>query len=649
MKKFIYYTLSILIAFIGISCDKIEDPWGDVIPPTLSAYTPEFGSKTSDTRSSGLCEYQPESWDGPASIETRTYAIQNPSDPGEYIQYWSDGDAISLFFTTANLQYQLSSFENNQKDYGHFHLVGSASEGSSLTGDYYYSVYPYKESTSINYESGVITYNFPKNQNYSLLDSYSKDENGMVAREPKNGDNVLYFQNFCSYLQLRLVDSTATNAPKYVKQITLAANNPDDKMAGEAAISYDGDAPVVNMKMTAGNQIVLGCGDGVELSRNAEKPSKFWFVLPGDFVFTSGFSITVTFTDNTYFEKSTTKRISIARSHIKPMAPFSPNDDNPDIELTGPIRYKYNSTSSNDQPYNFPDDGDGFYGENGEKLQVISQVFDAATGEWVVYLSGKLKTIGGNNFKTSEPNIEYIKIEEKTDKPIIISDFAFYNSTADYIEIHNNIESIGQSALKGSTIENLTIIGDVNVISDDAFSGSRKLENFNAQSVKIVGERAFHACYNLVEVSIPGVTSLGVRAFEDCESLQSILLNSVITIDDAAFMGCYALSYVEISANCIMIGEGAFCNARALETVICRATTPPFLKTDNEKKSYVFDETHKNLVIYIPDGSMDNYTDPNYFVNNPSGYTSPVQSTVNWWYQEYTGKLRVMTNSVEQL
>ena len=205
MKKFINY---LLIAFIGIACDKIEDPWGDVIPSTLSAYTPEFGSNTSNTRSSGLWEDQPESWDGPASIETRTFAIPNPSASNKYIQYWSQGDAISLFFTTQNLKYVLYDF-GDTSDYGHFQLAGNSVSGENLSTGYYYSVYPYKEDTEM-YDDGIVTYTFPETQHYNG-DSYANGENGMIARvgvddwnlqEPDKCD--LYFQNFCSYLELRL-------------------------------------------------------------------------------------------------------------------------------------------------------------------------------------------------------------------------------------------------------------------------------------------------------------------------------------------------------------------------------------------------------------------------------------------------------------
>lgn len=93
-----------------------------------------------------------------------------------------------------------------------------------------------------------------------------------------------------------------------------------------------------------------------------------------------------------------------------------------------------------------------------------------------------------------------------------------------------------------------------------------------------------------------------------------------------------------------MIGEGAFCNAVMLETVYCYAANPPFIKTDNSDKSYVFDNTHKNLIIYIPKGSRRYYTDRNYFANNTYDDDPNVKAKVNWWQQEYRAKLKEMEN-----
>ena len=182
----------------------------------------------------------------------------------------------------------------------------------------------------------------------------------------------------------------------------------------------------------------------------------------------------------------------------------------------------------------------------------------------------------------------------------------------------------------------------MSVIYEDAFTGCTKLETFEAESVERIDKGAFQMCSNLETLSIQGVKYIGASAFEDCISLTSITLDSIVEIYDAAFMGCSSLEYVEISSDCIMIGEGAFCNAESLETVICHAVKPPFIKTDNTDGSYVFDCTSDDLCIYIPNGSLSDYTDPNYFVSNPSGYGAPVQATVNWWYQEYDGFLKII-------
>lgn len=653
MKKIIY---SVLVALITISCSQEEDSTMNTpltAPQTLYGQVPDFESRA-------LWEYQPESWDHTETINSRTYAVVDPTDPLQYFQYWSEGDAISVFFTNQNLKYTLTEFVNGEEDYGHFQLNGTAIDGMELETEDYFAVYPYKESTSINFHNGVVTYNFPKTQHYNG-DSYANGENGMIAREPKNGDGKLYFQNFCSYLQMRLVDSKSQSNKK-VKQITLTSNNPDDKMTGEVAIKYVGDAPDVDMKMTSGNQIILDCGAGVELSKSTDNPSKFWFVLPGDFTFTKGFSITVTFDDNTYFEKSTEKVISIQRSHIKPMATFETEDEEEDIIITGPIRYKYEDTSIT-EPYPL---SNSFYGVDGQPLKIIDQVYDEETEEWIVHLSGTLKTIGGNSFKEFEPDIEYIKIDNNDEASIVVSDFAFYNCTAENINIYNDVESINESAFEnanttnlyidgnvetlkanlgsGSYLEEIIIEGNVATIEELAFMSCADLETVTFESVESIGYRAFYQCRNLSDIDLSTVKYISDGAFRNCTKLPAVSLNSVITIGDNAFMGCSKLTSAVISEICTMIGEGAFCNATRLQTVTCHSMLPPFIKTDNTDGCYVFDGTHKNLSIYIPNGAMGNYTDPDYFIKNSSGYSSPVQATVNWWYQEYTGKLKVMEN-----
>ena len=665
MKKIIYFALVLLLS---ISCNKNEDPWSDssadvplVIPKTFYAQTPVSES----TRA--VYEYLPESWDETQTAATRTYAVIDPNNASEYYQYWSEGNDISLFFTTQNLQYVLNSYKDGELDYGIFELAGAATTGTSLSTDYYYSVYPYNPNTKIS-KKGVVTYTFPDTQHYSG-DSYANGENGMIAIEPKDGtDSILYFQNFCSYLQLRLATDGGSQT---VKKITLVANEITDAMAGEGTIKIENEysAPEVAMKRSATNQITLDCGSGVELSKDKDNPSKFWFVLPGSFTFTKGFSITVVFSDNTVFKQSTSKQISIERSHIKPMATLIPVVKS----STGPIRYKYHDTSIS-EPYPLKNT---FYGEDGSVLDIVEQVYDEETGEWVVLLSGTLKYIGDNSFQEQSPDIEYIKIVND-ENPVIINNFAFYNCTADSIMIYNDVIEINESAFTGSTvkdltingnvtsiknsagtgsnIENLIINGDVEFIEDEAFSGSNienveingdvkaiqeqafsgcnKLQTVSVDNIETIGYRAFYKCSSLTDVNVPGVKYIDMGAFRSCTSLETITLDCVVIIDDNAFMDCSSLTTAVISENCTMIGEGAFCNAINLETVYCYAVYPPFIKTDNYNSSYAFDNVHEDICIYIPSGSEDDYIDSEYFVGHT--YDDPnVEAEVNWWYEEY--------------
>jgi hypothetical protein len=552
-----------------------------------------------------------------------------------------------MFFTTNNLQYQMNSYQDGVLDIGKFNLVGSASEGSALSTNYCYSVYPYKSTTEIS-KKGKVTYIFPDVQHYSE-DTYANGENGMIAIEPENTDSVIYFKNFCSYLQLRLIADEGMT--KKVSKITLTANNTKDRIAGPATIEIEDEnsAPIVEMKRNGSvSKITLDCGSGVTLSQDADNPSKFWFVLPGGFTFTEGFRVTIVFEDKSIHNQKTSKVISIDRNHIKPMATLTPISKT----TTQAIRYKFKDPSIR-EPYQLTS---SFFDENGSPLDIIDQVYDETTGEWVVHLSDTLKTVGGNSFKVQEPELEYISINNE-DESITIGDFAFYNCTADTIEINSHVDAIKISAFTGSTtkeliingdvttiekdagtgshIENIQISGDVGTIEEQAFASCDELRTFNVDSIETIEYRAFYKCEKLSTVNIPGVKVLGIGAFRDCISLTEISLMSVVTIEDNAFMDCSGLTTAWISENCTMIGEGAFCNAVNLQEVYCYAVYPPFIKTDNYDGSYVFDNVHDDFIIYIPMGSLDDYyLDDEYFEDQE--WPDPnIEAEMNWWHEEY--------------
>ena len=176
MQRTIRYFYCAVIALLAMSCDKVSDdtPVKNVpivIPESISAKIPTFETKTQSFQGGGLIEDAPESWDGTETVETRTYAVvdeatidPNTGEAGEYYQYWSEGDAISLFFTRANLKYVMQGYKGSL-DIGEFLIEGEPTEGGKISTGYYYSVYPYKESTSIS-AKGKVTYEFPKTQHY---------------------------------------------------------------------------------------------------------------------------------------------------------------------------------------------------------------------------------------------------------------------------------------------------------------------------------------------------------------------------------------------------------------------------------------------------------------------------------------------------
>lgn len=561
MKRYIYCAL---IALLTLSCNHSDDPLDNTLngnPMTLYAKIPQVESRA-------INEHQPESWEESETINSRTYAIIDPNESSEYFQYWSTNDAISLFFTeSTNIKYNLTSLKDN--DTG---IFTTNEEVTIPTTGYYYSVYPYNENT-IYLGEGLINYTFPNTQSYNFdhNDSYANGANGMAAIEPAVGtDYVLDFKNFCSYLQVRLKANTDGNKDgNTVKQIILEANDPDNKIAGNAYIYFEDEKPVVMMDPeNSTNRITLDCGtQGVELNSSN---TNFWFVLPGDIIFTKGFNITVILKDGTFFRKSkvTNDLITIERNHIQPMASLTVNN----IEPTAPIRYTYNNPESDKNE--FPINND-FYDAEGNPIYVSKQEF--INNEWHVYLTGDLYTIGGNIFEDElNVNHDINKITVDVGSTINIDDYAFYKCTADQIEILSAVETIGQNAFAYCTATELNFAQGINTISDNGFL----------------------SCANLTTIDIgsPGVQHIGNNAFRDLDLLQSISLDGIMTIGYAAFQGCTGLTSIEIPATCESIGEGAFV-ATGINNVTCYRTTPPKILTNNQSNAYVFVE---GTNIYVP-------------------------------------------------
>lgn len=145
------------------------------------------------------------------------------------------------------------------------------------------------------------------------------------------------------------------------------------------------------------------------------------------------------------------------------------------------------------------------------------------------------------------------------------------------------------------------------------------------EGVASIGDQAFGHCSYLTSITIPEtVTSIGEGAFEGCRLLENIVLppqlrrievatfsssgiknillpDGIQYIGDRAFGVCSALESIVLPSNLTTLGNMVFLICSNLKSVTVPCDTPPSIGQN------VFQVTHKDLVIYVPAGSVDTY------------------------------------------
>jgi hypothetical protein len=141
--------------------------------------------------------------------------------------------------------------------------------------------------------------------------------------------------------------------------------------------------------------------------------------------------------------------------------------------------------------------------------------------------------------------------------------FAFCESiTSVTLAQESRLKSIGNGAFKECDIlRTFEMPSGVESIGNDAFFRCERLSSIEIPGgVKTVGDRAFRRCYALEEVSFSeGLTHVGVEAFDLCTSLREVKLpESVVSIGERAFSDCENLTAVSIPSGVEYIGFLAF-------------------------------------------------------------------------------------------
>ena len=166
-----------------------------------------------------------------------------------------------------------------------------------------------------------------------------------------------------------------------------------------------------------------------------------------------------------------------------------------------------------------------------------------------------------------------------------ISDYAFYGSNLESINIPSTISSIGTKAFGNCTslttifvhVDNPNYKSEDNVLFNKTGNelicypaGKTETSYTILAGVTSIAEEAF--AYNTHLTTIPSSSatsfSIGTYAFKNCIALSSIALTGVASIADYAFNGCNALETVSITGNgSTTIGAQAFYQRTALTTV----------------------------------------------------------------------------------
>jgi len=278
-----------------------------------------------------------------ASVESFESPTKTSMTPGKYV-VWSQNDRLAIFQgSTLADEYKVSDSSVGKAN-GTFSIVTDASD---INGDFSagtelpcnVAFYPYADGLSLTgsvledegpvYE--IDGCSLPAEQNYAE-GSFANGAFPMVAVTETLSDHKLKFKNVLGALKLQL------KGTQIVKSIKVTGKN-NEILSGAAVVTaYTNNlAPAITMKATddASKFVTLNCGDGIQLSEGTA--TAFIISLP-PVLFTQGFTVTVTDSEDATYTVETDKANTVLRSSILTMPAFTlgqtPGDDAEDDDAT---------------------------------------------------------------------------------------------------------------------------------------------------------------------------------------------------------------------------------------------------------------------------------------------------------------------------
>lgn len=179
--------------------------------------------------------------------------------------------------------------------------------------------------------------------------------------------------------------------------------------------------------------------------------------------------------------------------------------------------------------------------------------------------------VGTGVFKSLGQNTSGVTVTFGDNVTTVPSNFFYNESTEDAAKItrvvlHNNIESLGESAFKNCTyLTNLTIPNSIDTLTQNVLAGCTSLVSIVIpDSITSIGANALSGCSSLLGLTLPdSLESIGQGAFASCSSLKTVRYNSTnLSNEDGHtyFTGAGQASGVDliISASVTSIPQNAF-------------------------------------------------------------------------------------------
>ena len=157
--------------------------------------------------------------------------------------------------------------------------------------------------------------------------------------------------------------------------------------------------------------------------------------------------------------------------------------------------------------------------------------------------------------------------------------------------------------LNGEELTDIHIPASVTHVRNHTFAGASQVTSVTlGNQVTDIGINAFGSCKNLTQVAMgKRVKSIGSRAFNYCTSLERIVLgDGVKHLADSAFYFCTGLRNVTLGNGLTSIGKRVFFMCDAIDTLVCRAFTPPVVDGTTAFFTY-------SSLLMVPEGCETDY------------------------------------------